>query len=292
MKPYPKYKDSGLPWVGFTPAHWEAKTIRAITKTKTEKNRPDLPLLSVYRDYGVISKDSRDDNYNRAGENLSAYKAVRPGDLVLNKMKTWQGSLGVSELAGIVSPAYITCILDQSLNRRFVHYLLRSHRYIYEYNRLSYGVRVDQWDMRYGDFKQIPLFIPSLSEQDAIVSYLDRKLEEIDRFIANKRKMIELLKEQKIAVINRAVTRGINPNARLKPSGIEWLGEIPEHWEVRRLKYLVEDVFGGSTPDSSVSRYWYGDITWVTPEDVSKTEVLTSSSRTITREGLQSCATI
>ena len=106
---YHTYRDSGIAWLGDIPAHWSRLTIRAITRDVREHNRPDLPLLSVYRDYGVIRKDSRDDNHNRAGDDLANYKVVQPGRLVLNKMKTWQGSLGVSEYQGIVSPAYITC---------------------------------------------------------------------------------------------------------------------------------------------------------------------------------------
>ncbi len=102
---YPEYKDSGVEWLGEIPANWKVMSLRAFTKIKNERNQPELPLLSVYRDYGVILRDSRDDNYNPQGSNPSSYKVVQPGDLVLNKMKTWQGSLGVSQHEGIVSPA-------------------------------------------------------------------------------------------------------------------------------------------------------------------------------------------
>ena len=242
IKPYPEYKNSELDWLGDIPSHWNEMKINHFTKVVSRKNHPKEELLSVYRDYGVILKSSRDDNNNKAGEDLSTYKLVEPGNLVLNKMKTWQGSLGISKNRGIVSPAYITCELKEELfDNRFLHYLLRSERYIYEYNRLSYGVRTDQWDMRYNDFKNTSVFVPPKPEQTAIANFLDSKTAEIQAFIALKEKTIELLKERKTAIINQAVTKGLDPNVEMKDSGIEWLGEIPKHWKVRPIKYFLKE---------------------------------------------------
>jgi type I restriction enzyme, S subunit len=239
---YPRYKDSGLPWLGQVPEHWELKPILSIAKQKTERGRQDLPLLSVYRDYGVILRDSRDDNHNIKSDDLSLYKVVNSGDLVLNKMKTWQGSLGVSEHTGVVSPAYIVCQIQSDLNRRYLHLLLRSKSYITLYNQLSFGVRVDQWDMRFADFKRIPVILPPREEQDAIVRFLTAQDSRFARLIRAKRRMMELLNEQKSAIIHRAVTRGLDESVRLKASGLPWLGNIPEHWEVERIKYLYREV--------------------------------------------------
>ncbi|MFM6209294.1 hypothetical protein, partial [Planktothrix sp.] len=144
MKRYPNYKDSGIDWLGEIPEHWQRSSIRGVTRSVAQRNRPDLPLLAVYRDYGVIYRDSRDDNHNTIPQDLSNYKVVKPGNLVLNKMKTWQGSLGVSEFEGIVSPAYIICEVSTDVHSGFLHYLLRCYRYIFIYNKISYGVRVDQ----------------------------------------------------------------------------------------------------------------------------------------------------
>jgi type I restriction enzyme, S subunit len=169
-------KDSGIEWLGQIPAHWQVSSVTNVTTVVSIKNHPDETLLSVYRDYGVIIKSTRDDNHNKPGQDLSNYKLVEPGFLVLNKMKTWQGSLGVSAFRGIVSPAYITCKTDGNIvERRYLHHLLRCCKYIDEYNRLSYGVRIDQWDMRYHDFKYVPLLLPPLAEQKAIADYLDTK---------------------------------------------------------------------------------------------------------------------
>ena len=237
-KRYNSYQDSGVAWLGEIPSHWDESTINALTRVVSRKNRPDEPLLSVYRDYGVILKSSRDDNYNRPGQDLSTYKYVRPTNLVLNKMKTWQGSLGVSELHGIVSPAYITCELNiPNVFPKYLHYLLRCRNYIHEYNRLSYGVRTNQWDMRYDDFKKIPVFLPSNQEQHAIANFLDYKTAEIDCFIVNEEKLIAQLTEQRAAIINHAVTKGLDPDVQMKTSRVEWVGEIPKHWTITKLKY-------------------------------------------------------
>lgn len=244
-KPYPKYKNSNIPWLGEIPEHWRPTHIKGITKTYSEKGKPELELLSVYRDYGVIKKSSRNDNHNKPGMDLSSYKVVHPNTLVLNKMKTWSGSLGVSNYFGIVSPAYITCKIDlEQVETKYLNYLLRCKNYVFEYNRLSYGVRPSQWDMRYQDFKLIPIYLPPKQEQIAIAHFLDYKLAKINRFIQKKNQLIKLLNEQKAAIINQAVTKGLDPNAKMKDSGIEWLGEIPEHWEVRKLKYVANVVLG------------------------------------------------
>lgn len=200
-------KHSGVEWIGEVPEHWKVTAVTSITTTVSIKNHPDEKLLSVYRDYGVIVKSTRDDNHNRAGGNLAGYKLVEPGFLVINKMKAWQGSLGVSEFRGIVSPAYITCRTNKRIiERGYLHHLLRCRSYINEYNRLSYGVRVDQWDMRYDDFKYVPILLPPLSEQKAIADYLDTKTAQIDQIIQTINTQIEKLKELRKTLINDVVT--------------------------------------------------------------------------------------
>ncbi|MFZ4776628.1 MAG: restriction endonuclease subunit S [Terrimicrobiaceae bacterium] len=243
---YPRYRASGVEWLGDVPEHWDVQSLRAVAGLYVEKNQPDLPVLSVYREYGVILKDSRDDNHNATSLDTSNYKVVRPGDLAVNKMKAWQGSLGVSEHHGIVSPAYITCRLNQEkVTGRYIHYLLRSKSLIGALDSISYGVRVGQWDMRFEDFKKVGITIPPKPEQDRIVAFLDKKTAEIATLISKKQRQIELLDEQKAILINRAVTRGLNPNAKLKPSGIDWIGDIPQHWEVKKARNLTSKIGDG-----------------------------------------------
>lgn len=243
FKKYPSYKDSEIDSLGQVPEHWNQLKINHFTQVVSEKCHQNEELLSVYRDYGVIPKNSRTDNHNKDGEDLSSYKLVKPGYLVLNKMKTWQGSLGVSNFRGIVSPAYITCkVKGDFFDNNYLHYLLRSEKYIFQYKRISYGVRVDQWDMRYDDFKNLIVFAPPLPEQTAIANFLDKKTAEIKEFIALKEKTIALLKERKMAIINQAVTKGLDPTVEMKDSGIEWLGEIPKHWEVKKIKTICTQI--------------------------------------------------
>lgn len=239
MPRYESYKQCEVPWLGNVPSHWDVQPLRAVTSLKSDKNRPDLPVLSVYREYGVILKDSRDDNHNATSLDTSTYKVVKPGDLVVNKMKAWQGSMGVSAHEGIVSPAYITCTTRADRVRpAYLHYLLRSSPLIGVYNSLSYGVRVGQWDMHYEDFKQIPIPLPTKDEQDRIVAFLDHKTAEIDAAIVKKERLIELLNEQRSTQVNRAVTLGMDQSVSLRKSESEWIESLPDHWEIVPLKHI------------------------------------------------------
>ena len=251
---YPTYKPSGVEWLREIPEHWEALALGAIIELKSDKNHPDYEVLSVYREYGVIKKDSRDDNHNATSLDTSNYKGVEPGDLVVNKMKAWQGSMGISAHKGIVSPAYITCKVNaQKIHPEYLHQLLRCNLYIGEYNRLSYGVRVGQWDMHYEDFKHITTTIPPISEQVSIANFLSQKNALIEQAIGIKEKQIELLKERRQILIHKAVTKGIGSlsgaettNVKMKDSGVEWIGEIPEHWEVVKLKFVSDFINDGT----------------------------------------------
>ena len=240
MKQYASYKDIDIWWINKIPASWKIIKSHYLFFPVSRKGYPDAELLSVYRDFGVIPRYSRDDNYNRPSDDLSNYKFVEKGDLVFNKMKTWQGSLGISDYAGIVSPAYIVCKPRQQIYGKYFHHLYRSKGYIKELARLSYGIRPNQWDLRYEDFAEIPALIPPLNEQKTIANYLDHKTDQIDTLIEKKQKQIELLKEQRTAIINHAVTKGLNPDVKMKDSGIEWLGEIPVHWTLLPLRRGIE----------------------------------------------------
>jgi type I restriction enzyme S subunit len=218
LKGYSKYKDTDYDWLPQVPSHWEEKTIRSITKLSDKRcgSRVDLELLSVYREYGVIKKKSRDDNHNVESENLSNYKYVKKGNLVLNKMKMWQGSLGISEYDGIVSPAYIVCDLFTNANLKYLQFLLRSPSLKTFYNRVSYGIRVGQWDMHYADFKSLCLYLPPHSEQDQIVRYLDWKISMINKYINAKKKQIELLKKRILTYLQISIESKNTKKLRLK----------------------------------------------------------------------------
>ena len=241
-----KMRDSGIEWVGAIPNHWRVSKIKQIVRWKSVKGQPDLPVLSLYRDYGVIPKDSRDDNHNVTSLDTSGYKVVEHGDLVINKMKAWQGSLAVSEYNGIVSPAYHICkITSENICKKYLHYLLRDASYLPEYMRLSTGLRVGQWDLSFDDFKNIPFLVPPLAEQERIAAFLDAECSEIDAVLEKTRASIEEYKKLKQAVITQAVTKGIRGNRPMKDSGIEWIGEIPAEWGVvphKRIMHKVKEI--------------------------------------------------
>ncbi|WP_368203470.1 restriction endonuclease subunit S [Aeromonas sp. R5-1] len=241
--PYPKYKDSGVEWLGDIPNEWLTIPVGRLFSRIKRTGHSEKELLSVYRDYGVIPKSSRDDNNNKESDDLAPYQLVRPNDLVMNKMKAWQGSIAVSEYEGIVSPAYFVYEPSNKLfelaHPRYVHYLLRNPIYITQYMSRSKGIRVNQWDLDPDEFKLIELLLPSKQEQSKIFEFLDYETARIDRLIAQQQRLIELLKEKRQAVISHAVTKGLNPNAPMKDSGVEWLGQVPEHWKVGSLRWYL-----------------------------------------------------
>ena len=239
LKPYPAMKDSGVEWMGQVPTHWAVLPNRAFFDEVKERDHPEEPMLSVTITKGVIRQrellaDSlKKDNSN---QDKSAYKLVRPGDIAYNKMRAWQGAVGVSDYHGIVSPAYVVERPREGTSSRYLHYLLRTPAFAKEAERWSYGITSDMWSLRPEHFKMIYGCLPPLPEQAAIVRYLDHVDRRIRRYIRAKQKLIKLLEEQKQTIIHRAVMRGLDPNVRLKPSGVEWLGDVPEHWRVTRLK--------------------------------------------------------
>ncbi len=242
LQRYSRYKDSGVPWLGEVPEHWEPRKLRHLLRPIAIRNRPDLPLLSVVREKGVILRDvtNQDENHNFIPDDLTNYKAVRAGQFAMNKMKAWQGSYGVSSFDGIVSPAYFVFDLS-GVSGKYFHTAIRSRAYVPFFTRASDGVRIAQWDLSQARMREIPFFVPPLPEQAAIVRFLDHEDRRIRRYIRAKQKLIKLLEEQKQAIIHRAVTRGLDPNVRLKPSGVQWLGDVPEHWEVRRIQGVFRE---------------------------------------------------
>ena len=249
----PRRFPAGFEWVSDAPIKWRRVPVSAVFRRVKETDRSELPLLSVYRDHGVVLKQSRSDNHNKEGLDSSAYQVVQPGDLVVNKMKAWQGSLAVSELLGRVSPAYYVYRSDADIPSRFVHYQVRSQPYVSAYLAASKGVRVGQWDLDPTTFRRFPLLLPAQEMSARIADFLDRETERIDGLIEKKERLIALLEEKRAALITRAVTKGLDPNVPMKDSGVEWIGEIPEHWELRTLRTLVRMRAGKGITSADIS---------------------------------------
>ena len=235
MQRYSEYKDSSVKWLGEIPNHWnicKAKYLWTESNAISEKGSEDLLSVSQYD--GVIPSKGES-----RSESLKGYKIVNENNLVINIMLAWLGGLGVSKFNGIVSPAYSIYKMVGNSNPRFLHYLYKTPTYLAEFARRSTGVVPSRWRMYTDDFGQVLTLLPPKEEQDKIVEYLDGITFQIDKAIAQQQKMIDLLNERKQIIINNAVTKGLDPNVKMKDSGVEWIGEIPEHWEVRRLKQIA-----------------------------------------------------
>lgn len=253
LKPYPAYKDSGVEWLGQVPEYWEVLPNRALFDEIKDRNHSGEEMLSVTIKHGVIRQASLlEESSKKDSSNLdrSNYKLVQPKDLAYNKMRAWQGALGVSSFRGIVSPAYVVQRPKSGVNSEYFHHLFRLPAFAKEAERWSYGITSDMWSLRPEHFKLIYSCLPPLAEQAAIVRYLNHVDRKVKRFVRAKRKLIALLEEQKRAIIHQAVTRGLDPNVPMKDSGVEWLGEVPEGWEVKRLKSLVYRIDQGISPQA------------------------------------------
>ena len=237
MQRYSEYKDSGVQWLGEIPSHWEVKRLASFFSERrvkvSDKDYPPLSVtkLGIFPQWENVAKTNDGDNR----------KLVRKGDFVINSRSDRKGSSGVSDKDGSVSLINIVLKPRKVIHVGYSNYLLKSYKFIEEYYRNGRGIVADLWTTRFDEMKMIKLAIPTLIEQEAISNYLDSVTSKIDTAIAQQQKMIDLLNERKQIIINNAVTKGLNPNVKMKDSGVEWIGEIPEHWEVIRIKHLLRE---------------------------------------------------
>lgn len=240
LKPYAEYRASSQLWLGDLPRHWSLLPNRALFAEVKDRNHPDEEMLSITITKGIVrQKTLLEGSSKKDSSNLdrSAYKLVKPRDIAYNKMRAWQGAIGASQLRGIISPAYVVMRLRKDVDvPNYFHYLYRTPQFAKEAERWSYGITSDMWSLRPEHFKMIYAPEPPPTEQAAIVRFLDWANGQLERAIRAKRKVIALLNEQRQIIIERAVTRGIDPAAPLVPSGISWLGDIPKHWRILPLK--------------------------------------------------------
>ncbi|EGL3839290.1 restriction endonuclease subunit S [Campylobacter upsaliensis] len=236
------YKPSGIKWLGEIPQSWEIKPLQAIFNQRNEQNNnlEFQTILSLVKDVGVIPYEEKGNVGNKAKDDLQGYKIARVNDLVLNKMNAVIGSLGVSKYDGLVSPIYLVLYIENP------NYLIAYYSYLFQtksiqkfLRKFAYGIMEIRESIDYLEFKKMFLPTPPLQEQKEIAEFLDKKCEKIQNYINKKQKLITLLQEKKQALINEVVTKGLNPNIESKNSGIEYLGLIPHHWEVKKLKYIA-----------------------------------------------------
>ena len=264
MRQYDSYKDSGQQWLGEIPSHWEIKRLASYFKERRNKvsDKEYAPLsvtkLGIFPQWENVAKTNDGDNR----------KLVKAGDFVINSRSDRKGSSGISDRDGSVSLINTVLQLRSNIYPPFCLYLLKSYSFIEEYYRNGHGIVADLWTTGYDEMKMIKLAIPKMEEQKVISYYLDKITAHIDKAIAQQQRMIDLLNERKQIIIQQAVTKGLNPNAKMKNSGVEWIGQVPEHWEVIRLKRCAA-VKTGCTPSTKELKYYENqDINWFTPEDI------------------------
>jgi len=236
LAPYPDYKDSDQSFLGRVPSHWNVFRSGRLFSQRVETGYGDLPILEVSLKTGVRVRDMDDLKRKQMMSDRDQYKRAVQGDIAYNMMRMWQGAVGIVPVDGLVSPAYVVARTFSGVNSRYYAYLFRTPAYMGAVDTYSRGIVKDRNRLYWQDFKRMPSVVPPIDEQDQIVRFLDGVGSKVQRFIRNKRRLIELLKEQKQNIINQAVTRGLDPNAKLKPSGVEWIGDVPAHWEVTKLK--------------------------------------------------------
>jgi len=223
------------------PFDWEIKPNRALFTQYTKKNMSELPLLSVSQSKGVTFQTDNTSKKDTSNEDKSKYKHVRSGDLVYNKMRMWQGAVGISNQEGIVSPAYVVLgKISENVLPEYFHYQFRSSFYICQSGIYSYGLCDDMNNLRYNDFKLMKSVVPDLKCQKSIVDKIEMKSQEVNQFIDKKLKYIKLLEGYRDSRINEIITKGLKKNIKVKDSKIDWIGEIPENWNIMRLRFLVK----------------------------------------------------
>ncbi|HEF3570883.1 TPA: restriction endonuclease subunit S [Campylobacter upsaliensis] len=291
------YKPSGIEWLGEIPQSWEIKPLQAIFNQRNEQNNnlEFQTILSLVKDVGVIPYEEKGNVGNKAKDDLQNYKIARVNDLVLNKMNAVIGSLGVSKYDGLVSPIYLVLYIENP------NYLIAYYSYLFQtksiqkfLRKFAYGIMEIRESIDYLEFKKMFLPTPPLQEQKEIAEFLDKKCEKIQNYINKKQKLITLLQEKKQALINEAVCgrvachteRSEVSTTAYKPSGIEYLGLIPHHWEVARSGLIYKNISSGTTPQSDNDEYYKnGNIFWINSGDLNDS-VLTNSKNKITQKAM------
>ncbi|SET83469.1 restriction endonuclease subunit S [Stenotrophomonas indicatrix] len=270
---YTTYRASGLPWVPQLPEGWLVLRNGRLFGHRVEMGFPDLPILEVSLRTGVRVRDMENLKRKQVMSQKEKYKRAAKGDIAYNMMRMWQGAVGPAPVDGLVSPAYVVVKPYDEANSSYYSHLFRTAAYMQEVNKFSRGIVADRNRLYWESFKQMPSLAPPRPEQDQIVAYLRAQDAHIARFIQAKRDLIKLLTEQKLRIIDHAVTRGLDATFTLKPSGTEWLGEVPEHWEVQRLKNVANVVLGkmltmeAKAGDGDFKSYMRStNVQWIKPD--------------------------
>lgn len=267
MKAYKSYKDTDQFWLKQIPSHWDIHKIKYVFNERSEKGHPEEPLLVSSQNMGVVPKSVYGNRTVEAMKGLDTLKLVKVGDFVIS-LRSFQGGIEYAYYQGIISPAYTIMILKGHVTPEYFRHLAKSDAFIKLLKLCVTGIREGQ-NINYTLLRNYRIPVPPKEEQDQIVRYLDWQNSRLNKLINAKKKEIALLEEQKQALISQAVTKGLDPHAPLKDSGIDWIGKIPEHWEINKMNRLFNLIGRGTTPNSgSIDFYNNGNIPWLNSGDL------------------------
>ena len=261
---YDKYKDSGIAWIGEIPEHWELRKGKNLFKLRNSKGNNNAILLAATQKYGMIPQSQVEGVVQvKQNTDLNTFKTVHKNDYVIS-LRSFQGGFEMSEYEGVCSPAYQVFYSTKPCCNYFFKYMFKSYGFVSQINAFTLGIREGK-NIQYEDFSLMKLPLPTIQEQQSIATYLDQKCSEIDELITLQEEMITKLQSYKQSVITEAVTKGLDKNVPLKDSGIEWIGEIPEHWEVKRMKSIYNfgkglNITKADLVDKGISVISYGQI--------------------------------
>jgi len=248
-------KDSGIDWIGEIPKHWEIEKPKNMFSLRKTKGNKEAVLLAATQKYGMYPQSQLDGVVKvSADTDLQSFKTVHRNDYVIS-LRSFQGGFEMSDYEGVCTPAYQVFFATTPINHRYYKFLFKTEDFVSKLNSFTIGIREGK-NIQYEDFARLTSIpVPQLNEQSRIANFLDKKCAEIDELIALQEQMIAQLNTYKQAVITEIVTKGLDPNVKMKDSGVEWIGEIPEHWNIAKLNYFVSKVGSGSTPTGGSSIY-------------------------------------
>ena len=286
--PFQSYKESNIPWAPIIPEHWETKRAKSLFKKMERPVSESDEVVTCFRDGTVtLRRNRRESGFTESLKEIG-YQGIRPGDLVIHAMDAFAGAVGVSDSAGKGTPVYSICTPIGESNSHYYAHALREMSRNKWIEALAKGVRERSSDFRFTEFGTQVLPIPLPEEQAAIVLFLDHADEQIQRYVASKDRLIRLLEEQRHALVHQAVTRGLDPNVRLKPSKVEWLGDVPEHWETLRVRHFSK-VGNGCTPQRDNAAYWTEGVhPWLNSSSVNQ-GTITKADQFVTDLALSEC---
>ena len=272
FKQYPSYKNSGVEWLGKVPEHWRIVRTKDIFNHRKEEALDDDEIVTAFRDGQVtLRKNRRTDGFTNSLKE-HGYQHINSGDLVIHEMDAFAGAFGVSDSSGKSTPVYTVCYSkNKNINHHFYSHFFRTMAKTGFINSLAKGIRVRSTEFRWNESRNVYLALPPKADQQKIVSFLDTETARIDNLIAKQEKLIKLLEEQRKSVISHAVTKGLNPNAPMKDSGVEWLGEVPDHWMIPSSKYLLEIPITDGPHETP--NFVDGGIPFISAEAISKGKI-------------------